>query len=156
MLRLDELALMKGFLNAECISSSAAFISCSEEQSLLTVRHNDRAGSSLPWVVVSTILCGNLDEIYHKENLVSSGAVKNSRWIPLGINIRLTSVRSYLYKRSPDNSQCNPVSIAILSIASFGLSRCCPKHALHCSIYQFGNRKWSHCQTATKSLSQKV
>ena len=155
MLRLDELPLMKGFLNADCIISSAAFISCSEEQSLLTVRHNDRAGSSLPWVVVSTILCGNLDEIYHKK-IVSSGAVKSSRWIPLGINIRLTSVRSYLYKRSPDISQRNPLSIAILSIASFGLSGFCPKHALHCSIYQFGNRKWSHCQAATKSLSQKV
>ena len=162
MLRLDELPLLKGFLNADCIISSAAFISCSEEQSLLTVRHNDCPGISLPRVVVSTILCGNLDKIYHNDNYsfiqlkFLEGIVVVTRTVPIEDDIRLTSVRSYLYKRSPDISQGNPLSIAILSIASFGLSRFCPKHALHCSIYLFGNREWSHCQAATKSLSQKL
>ena len=141
--------------------TSTSYFLCGTWDHMLTVRHNDCPGIGLPWVVVSTILCGNLDKRCHNENILPSGAVKSSRWIPLGTvniekDIRLTSIRSYLYKRSPDISQCNPLSIAILSIASFGLSRFCPKHALHCSIYLFGNRKWSHCQAATKSLSQKL
>ena len=102
MLRLDELPLMKGFLNADCISSSAAFISCSEEQSLLTVRHNDCPGISLPGVVVSTILCGNLDKIYHNENIVSSGAVSDqlamSRCVRCYPSLfSLSSIMNYLY-----------------------------------------------------------
>ena len=118
----------------QCRQNKHQLFLCGTWDHMLTVRHNDCPGIGLPWVVVSTILCGNLDKRYHNENIVPSGAVKSSRWIPLGTvniekDIRLTSVRSYLYKRSPDISQCNPLSIAILSIASFGLSRFCPNSA---------------------------